>query len=114
MYPVPPRPDTQGLTEMAIREDVGLSLFERFTRYTNENTERAACAHVSLFRRHGIDPAQGALAFVNSRDFVTFNIIGATTLAQLQSNIASMQLTLPQEVLDGIEAIHQRFPNPAP
>ncbi len=129
-----------GLAEMAIREDVGLlaysplafgvlsgkylagqraegarlSLFERFTRYSNDNTERAAYAYVSLFRRHGIDPAQGALAFVNSRDFVTSNIIGATTLAQLQSNIASIQLTLPQEVLDGIEAIHQRYPNPAP
>jgi aryl-alcohol dehydrogenase-like predicted oxidoreductase len=45
--------------------------------------EEAAGEYVRLFRRLGIDPAQGALAFVTSRAFVTSNIIGATTLAQL-------------------------------
>ena len=129
-----------GLSEIALREQVGLlaysplgfgmlsgkylagqrpegarlSLFERFTRYNNEATERATYEYVSLFRRHGIDPAQGALAFVNSRDFVTANIIGATTLEQLRSNIASIDLRLPPEVLDGIEAIQARHPDPAP
>lgn len=129
-----------GLSEIAIREDVGLlaysplafgvlsgkylggqrpegarlSLFERFSRYNNDNAERATSDYVGLFRQHGIDPAQGALAFVNSRDFVTANVIGATTLTQLRSNIASIGLTLPQTVLDGIDAIHQRYPNPAP
>ena len=78
------------------------------------NAERATYEYVSLFRRHGIDPAQGALAFVNSRAFVASNIIGATTLAQLQANIDSLNVVLPPEVLDGIEAIHQRYPNPAP
>ncbi len=38
---------------------------------------------MSLFHRHGRDPAQAALAFVNSRNFVTSNLIGATTLAQV-------------------------------
>jgi aryl-alcohol dehydrogenase-like predicted oxidoreductase len=129
-----------GLSEFAMREQVGLlaysplafgvlsgkylagarpagarlSLFERFTRYNSENTERATYEYVSLFRRHGIDPAQGALAFVNGRDFVTANIIGATSLEQLRSNVASIDVQLPQAVLDGIEAIHQRHPNPAP
>jgi aryl-alcohol dehydrogenase-like predicted oxidoreductase len=129
-----------GLAEMAIREDVGLlaysplgfgvlsgkylggakpegarlSLFERFARYTNPQAESAAAAYVQLFRDHGIDPAQGALAFVNSRRFVTANIIGATTLDQLRANIASATLDLPQSVLDGIEAIHRAQPNPAP
>jgi aryl-alcohol dehydrogenase-like predicted oxidoreductase len=129
-----------GLSEIAIREQVGLlaysplafgvlsgkylagqrptgarlTLFERFARYSNENAERAAYEYVSLFRRHGIDPAQGALAFVNGRDFVTANIIGATTLAQLQSNVASIEVTLPEEVLQGIDAIHRQYQNPAP
>lgn len=78
------------------------------------NTERAVEAYVALFREHGIDPAQGALAFVNSRPFVSSNIIGATTMQQLQDNIASVALVLPQAVLDGIEAIHRQYPNPAP
>jgi aryl-alcohol dehydrogenase-like predicted oxidoreductase len=69
---------------------------------------------VDLFKQHGIDPSQGALAFVTSRDFVTSTIIGATTMAQLRSNLDSIHVNLPQEVLDGIEAIHKRYPNPAP
>ena len=121
-----------GLAEMAIREDVGLlaysplafgvlsgkylagqrpegarlSLFERFTRYTNEQTEQAASAYVSLFRQHGIDAAQGALAYVTGREFVTSNIIGATSLAQLRQNIDSIGVSLPAEVLEG----HRRHP----
>jgi len=91
-----------------------ITLFERFARYKGENTERAIYEYVKLFREHGIDPAQGALAYVNSRRFVTSTIIGATSLAQLASNIASVDLVLPGEVLDGIEAIHRRYPNPAP
>ncbi|RZI85966.1 MAG: NADP(H)-dependent aldo-keto reductase [Rubrivivax sp.] len=129
-----------GLSEMSLREQVGLlaysplafgvlsgkylggqrppgarlTLFDRFVRYQGENTTLATQAYVELFKQHGIDPAQGALAFVNSRNFVTSTIIGATTLAQLRSNIASVDVALPQAVLDGIEAIHQRYPNPAP
>ncbi len=91
-----------------------ITLFERFARYKGENTERAIYEYVKLFRAHGIDPAQGALAYVNSRPFVTSTIIGATSLAQLASNIASMDLVLPEDVLAGIEAIHHRYPNPAP
>lgn len=129
-----------GLAEFAMRDQVGLlaysplafgvlsgkylggakpagarlSLFERFQRYTNPQAEAATQAYVALFTAHGIDPAQGALAYVNSRPFVTANIIGATTMAQLQANIASIDLVLPQAVVDGIEAIHRRMPNPAP
>ena len=51
---------------------------------------------------------------MNSRDFLTSNIIGATTLAQLDSNIASLDLQLPEAVLQGIQAIHREQPNPAP
>jgi aryl-alcohol dehydrogenase-like predicted oxidoreductase len=91
-----------------------MTLFDRFTRYKDENTGRAIHEYVKLFRQHGIDPAQGALAFVNSRDFVTSTIIGATTLEQLHSNIASIDIELPQEVLDAINAIHAQLPNPAP
>lgn len=94
-------------------EGARLTLFDRFTRYNDPNIEAAAAAYVALFREHGLDPAQAALAYVNSRDFVTANIIGATTMAQLQSNIASIDLVLPPEVLEGIERIQARWPNPS-
>lgn len=91
-----------------------LALFTRFTRYSEAQTEAATRAYVELARSHGLSPAQMALAWVNQRPFVTSNLIGATTLAQLEENIASVDVTLSQEVLDGIEAIHVRHPNPAP
>lgn len=91
-----------------------LTLFERFARYTNPQAESAAKAYVALARKHGIDPAQLALAYVNSRPFVTSNIIGATTLEQLRSNIDSLSVQLSPEIVEQIDAIHKTQPNPAP
>ncbi|MFN4164977.1 MAG: NADP(H)-dependent aldo-keto reductase [Ferrovibrio sp.] len=90
-----------------------LTLFTRFTRYSNPQVERATERYVALAQQHGLDPAQMALAFVNSRPFVTSNIIGATSLAQLKTDIDSIDVKLTQEVLDGIEAIHRDQPNPS-
>jgi aryl-alcohol dehydrogenase-like predicted oxidoreductase len=91
-----------------------LSLFQRFVRYTNPQAERATQEYVALARKHGLDPAQMALAYVNSRPFLGSNIIGATTLAQLQANLDSIDLTLNEDILNAIEAIHTAQPNPAP
>lgn len=129
-----------GLAEVAFRENCGLlaysplgfgvlsgkyldgarpagarvTLFERFNRYSNPQAERATAEYVALARSHGLDPAQMALAWVTSRPFVTSNIIGATTPEQLEANLASADLTLSDEVIAQIEAIHTRQPNPAP
>lgn len=129
-----------GLAEISIRENVGLlaysplafgvlsgkyldgarpaksrlALFDRFQRYNNPQVERATAAYVALAQEHGVDPAQLALAYVTSRPFLTSNIIGATTLEQLQSNLGSVEVKLTEELLQGIEAIHVQQPNPAP
>jgi aryl-alcohol dehydrogenase-like predicted oxidoreductase len=55
-----------------------------------------------------------ALAFVQSREFVNVTIIGASSLAQLETAIDSAQLTLSDALLEGIEAIHRRYTNPCP
>ena len=91
-----------------------LALFERFIRYDGGLAEQATQAYVDLAREHGLDPAQMALAFVNTREFVTSNIIGATRMEQLADNIASIDVELNAEVLAGIEAIHTRICNPCP
>lgn len=91
-----------------------LSLFTRFQRYTGAHAQAPIAAYVQLARAHGLDPAQMALAFVNSRPFVTASIIGATTLEQLKANIDSVDVVLPPEVLAGIEAIHKVHSNPCP
>ncbi|RJG04307.1 NADP(H)-dependent aldo-keto reductase [Noviherbaspirillum sedimenti] len=129
-----------GLAEFAFREQVGLlaysplafgvlsgkylhgvrpegarlTLFERFSRYSNAQAQQAVQQYVGLARRHGLDPTHMALAYVNSRPFLTSNIIGATDLIQLQSNLRSMHLTLNAGILEEIEAIHTQHPNPAP
>jgi aryl-alcohol dehydrogenase-like predicted oxidoreductase len=55
-----------------------------------------------------------SLAFVTDQPFVTSNIIGATTMTQLRENIDSASLTLSEEILDEIDAVHKQFSNPAP
>jgi len=91
-----------------------LTLFPDYTRYCSSEAGRATEKYVALAREHGMDPAQMALAYVNSRSFLTSTIIGATTMEQLRSNIESIQLKLSDEVLEGIEAIHTEHPNPSP
>lgn len=129
-----------GLAEIAHREDVGLmaysplafgmlsgkyaagakpagarlTLWSYFDRYANPQALAAAEAYVNLARTHELSPAQMALAYVNSRPFLTANIIGATDLAQLEENIASDEITLSEELLAGIDAIQKEHPNPAP
>ena len=89
-------------------------LFDRLGRYEMGNGPRAISAYVGLARKHGLDPAHMALAFVTSRLFVTSNIIGATTLAQLKADIDGCLLTLPDAVLKDIEELHLTYPNPCP
>lgn len=129
-----------GLAEIAHREQVGLlaysplgfgvlsgkylggnrpagarlTLFDRFQRYLTPEGEAATQAYVELARRHGLAPAEMALAFVHSRPFTTATIVGATRLDQLNANIASLELTLSPALLDEIEAIHNLHPNPCP
>jgi aryl-alcohol dehydrogenase-like predicted oxidoreductase len=55
-----------------------------------------------------------ALAYVTSRPFVTATIVGATTMAQLETDIAAADLVLPAETLADIEAVHRLYTYPAP
>ena len=80
----------------------------------NPQAVAASERYVALAREHGLDPAQMALAYITRQPFVTSNIIGATSLGQLESNLESLSLELSDELLDAIEAIHREQPNPAP
>ena len=70
-------------------------LFDRLRCFEMGNGPRAISAYVALARKHSLDPAHMALAFVTSRPFVTSNIIGATTLVQLKTDIDGCLLKLP-------------------
>ncbi|GMQ96387.1 MAG: NADP(H)-dependent aldo-keto reductase [Gammaproteobacteria bacterium] len=91
-----------------------LTLFDRFDRYKSELAQAATAEYVQLAHDAGLRPAQMALAYVNSRSFITSNIIGATTMAQLKEDIGSLEIELGEDVLNKIEEIHTRIPNPSP
>ncbi|WP_233829672.1 NADP(H)-dependent aldo-keto reductase [Paraburkholderia sp. ZP32-5] len=91
-----------------------ITRYERFARYSKPQAVQATTRYVELAKRHGLTPTQLALAFVNSRPFMTSNLIGATSLEQLKENIDSVHVTLSPEVLAEIDALHELQPNPAP
>jgi aryl-alcohol dehydrogenase-like predicted oxidoreductase len=91
-----------------------MSLWPHYARYSNQKAIQATQAYVDLAVQHQLDPAQMALAYVNSRAFVAATIIGATNMQQLKTNIGSEQLMLSDEVVTAIEEIHKAIPNPAP
>ncbi len=134
------RTNETALAEVFMREDVGLlaysplaqgfltgkyldgarppgtrtTLFNRSQRYQKPGSEEAVRAYVTLAKEFALDPAQMALAFVNTRPFLGANIIGATSMAQLKSNIASINVVMTPELEERINAIHQVHMNPAP
>jgi len=129
-----------GLSEMALREQVGLlaysplgfgmlsgkylddpgpedarlNLFPDYQRYSSENSLAATRSYALLARKYGLTAAQLALSFINSRPFVTANIIGATSMTQLRENIGIIDIELSDELLEEVNAIHERIPDPAP
>ena len=91
-----------------------LALYERFSRYTNPQAEAATAEYVKIAHEHGLTPTQLALAYVNSRPFVTSNLIGATNLVQLRENIGSIKVSLSEDVIAQIDQIQAKISNPAP
>lgn len=126
------------LSEIAIHEDCGLLAWSPLTRgmisgkYLNgakpegarltietrpehriyPNTDAAIVKYIELAKNYDLDVTQMALAFVNTRPFVTSTLIGATKMSQLKSNIASIEVTLSAEVREKIEKIRRDYPMP--
>ena len=89
-------------------------LFNRLQRYERPQTEPAIDRYLEVAKRFGLDPVQMALQFVTRRAFVTSNIIGATSMAQLKTNIDSINVTWSEELEKAIDEAHHAQPNPAP
>lgn len=129
-----------GLSEVALQEDCGLLAYSplaggtltgkylngqvpkgsrrdidgRGSRYIKEHTDRVVQTYVDLANDNGLDAAQMALAFINKQRFLTSNIIGATSMEQLKTNIGSAQIDLSEDVVAEINKIHNSQPNPCP
>ena len=92
-----------------------LGLFgDWFTRYSNKECLRAVEKYLNIADKYNLSLTHLALAFVNTRPFVTSNIIGATTMEQLKENIDSVNIEITETMLEDINQVHSSQPNPAP
>ena len=94
--------------------DARITLYSRFTRYSNPESQWATEQYALLAEQHGLSLTQLSLAFIKQQFFVTSTIIGATNLNQLKENIDAFEINLSDDILKEIDAIHQQQPNPAP
>jgi len=91
-----------------------LKLYEGyFTRYNSKLSTLAAEEYFKISKKYKIKPGELSLAFANQQNFVTSNIIGATTVEQLKENINSINLNLSTEILEELNSVHIKNPNPA-
>jgi aryl-alcohol dehydrogenase-like predicted oxidoreductase len=92
-----------------------LQLFgDYFPRYAGKSSNLAVEEYFKIAKKHKISLAQLSLAFVSQQSFVTSNIIGATTMKQLEENIGSANIKLSSEIIDEINSVHKNNSNPAP
>ena len=130
-----------GLSEIAINEEVGLlpysplaggvlsgkylngkkpenarmTLFERMRgRYSNQHAENAVLEYQKIAVKYNLNLTQMAINFVTKQNFVTSNIIGATSINQLEENINSIDCKLNEEVMAEIEKVHKIYTYPCP
>lgn len=90
------------------RRTLNENLSGRFQRYSLP----ALSAYLEVASKHGLDAAQMALAFCVGRPFVASTIIGATSMEQLEVNIAAAELKLTDEVSNDIAEIYRQYPIP--
>ncbi|MEB8387299.1 aldo/keto reductase [Rhodobacteraceae bacterium KMM 6894] len=126
------------LAELSVNEDVGLLAFSPLAaglltgKYQGgavpkgsrmdlngdlggRKTERAFTAtqaYLDIAAERGLDPVQMALAWCLTRPFMASAIFGATTMAQLELALGSVDLVLDADTLRDIDAAHKQHPMP--
>ena len=95
-------------------KDSRMSLFKGWERHLNPLAMRAYDKYYKLAKDFNLTMVQLAQSFVNSRPFVTSNIIGATTMEQLKENIDSVNIDFTDEMMERVDKIHNENPNPSP
>ena len=91
-----------------------MALFKGWERHLNPLAMKAYDEYLKVAKDFNITMVQLAQSFVNSRPFVTSNIIGATTMEQLKENVESISIEFTDEMMDRVNEIHNNNPNPSP
>ena len=130
-----------GLSEISIRDSVGLLAYSplasgtlsgkyldgklpegsrlklfgnRYPRYRTPNSEDAIKEYIKIANTYNLDPCQMAIKFCEIKPFVTSVLIGATKMDQLKINIDSVNINLPDKILEDINKIQLIYSNPCP
>ncbi len=130
-----------GLAEVSIREQIGClsysplasgylsgkyrngampkgSRIERdydfWGRYRKPQSENATEEYYKISKKYGIDMSQMSVKFCEIQDFMTSVIIGATTMDQLKTNIESVKVNLDKDIINEINNVQKKYPNPCP
>jgi len=129
-----------GLSEFALREGVGLLAYSplgagylsgkylggvvppgsriavahQFTRYKSPQQPDATARYLDVAKAFGLSPVELALGYVHQQSFVTSSIIGATSVTQLEEDIAASLVAIPAEAVEAIEAVQRVYPDPCP
>lgn len=75
----------------------------------NPRVHEAVAAYKAVADAHDLSLTRLALAFVRDRPFTTSTIIGATTMAQLEENIAAFEVTLSEAALRDIGQVYRDY-----
>jgi aryl-alcohol dehydrogenase-like predicted oxidoreductase len=124
-----------GLAEIGLRERVGLLAYSPLARGTltgkyadpakaqaqsegfrarllSPGRQRAIAAYAEIARDCGISLPHMALAFAAAQPFVGSVLMAASNADQLADNLSAIDLTLPREAVQAINAAHDAHPNP--
>ena len=91
-----------------------MNLFKNFNRYKNENGQKAVDEYYKISKKYNLDFTQMSLKFCEIQHFTTSVIIGATTIEQLKTNIESVNVNLNDDIINDINKIQKKYPNPCP
>jgi aryl-alcohol dehydrogenase-like predicted oxidoreductase len=82
-------------------------------RFRKPVVEEVAAAYAALARERGLTPVELALGYVKSRWYLGAMIVGATSVAQLDEDLAAASTVLDAETLAAVAQLQERFPSPA-
>lgn len=107
--------DASGIEGPEAPKDGRIARYEsmRKQRWGRPEALEAARRYNALAREHGLTPTQLALAFCYTKWQVASTIIGVTSVAQLDEDLAAWGTTLSPELLAAIDAIRWEQRDPA-
>ena len=87
---------------------------EYYTRYTKPNASIVIEEYFNIAKKFALDFTQMSIKFCEIQKFLTSVIIGATSMEQLKIDIESVNVNLTEEIIEKINNVQLKYPNPCP